>query len=1191
MYKTFAAASIDNDISQNIKLHLFPPYFIYADYLSLINDIAFTKREIDVVSYFLRGRSAKATSSFLGLSPKTVDVHVRNILLKINKNSREGLIDFFENSESQPYLKIYQEACLLENKLKEALKTISKDIPHYFSKEIIIAGPSEFKTLPFVKEIFTSLTSCGISPTYLLEDNFCFENPKDEEKKSVFPDLFIISASFLKNFLDKNAEKSLRLKKNIHDFSLAHPQTIFLTFDDPTLFTKALEIKNPIISFSNPADYYFSLIDLMKRLSPSLVLEPLIELLNSKSESSFLYTPPTTFSLVNEEDKKHPSKKETLRYQIRKKFSFFAISGGLFVLGSFLLLYGDAWRSFLSPTFFHKKTIPLPADSFLPSNFIIPDIFLKREMILQKILYALKQDKNPIKVIALIGIGGVGKTTLARYYAKNYKDTLLRWEFNAESKETLLSSFIELAHVLSKNPEDRKKLREILELKNFHIKNQSLLFFVKNQLNALKNWVLIYDNLDSMEGIEQFIPNDASTWGQGEVIITSRNENIQNNPFIQNSLIVDVLTPDECFNLFHQLISNDKTEEVSSTEIGNMKHFLKSVPPYPLDISIAAFYLKATNTTYEQYTKHLLRSSQDFSSIQEKILGETSDYKKTRYGIISLSIEHILSLNKEFKDLLLILGLLGSENISRELLEKFQSSLIVDDFIYNLNKHSLLLRKTNNKNLDVKLSIHRSIQEMILIYLSEKYNINLDKNYFKRIVDTINNYANSIMDDEHFGDLQNLKNHYEAIINKQILENQLLTRLENVLACINFYIGDRQNAQKIFLKSIPALQHYYGENDPQLPWAYAHLGDVCRKLGEFNSSLDYFTKSLALYEKYFPNHSIEIAWTTARLANLYREKDQYEKSIYLYEKSLPVIESTYGKHHPKVAWVYTNLGDVHRKMAHYTEARNFFQKSIEIYKSLPTQNSFRIAWVSGYLASLEADLGYQKEAKKLFEEITQAYLKLFSQDYEKIAWIYVHIGMMNERLGNLSKAQDFINKGIGIYKKKFKEGHYHIAWAESHLLPIYHKRNQLKEAELLFQRIRPIFEKKYGKSHFKFAHLINKMAKIYLSLGNIDAGEELLTQSTAIVGNSSNRKVYFLYKNLADLFIKKAERALMQGDIKQASNLITQSREYTQKTLEQSLCYPKDSPRFKKIQSSVHAIRFELDKLARIIDQQSPSKK
>src|SRR5438034_6793800 len=79
----------------------------YAEHLATINGINFTHREIDVIACLVNGRGTSKTAACLFISPRTVITHIRNIMLKLDCNSRESIIDFIEKSPKLSVLRKY----------------------------------------------------------------------------------------------------------------------------------------------------------------------------------------------------------------------------------------------------------------------------------------------------------------------------------------------------------------------------------------------------------------------------------------------------------------------------------------------------------------------------------------------------------------------------------------------------------------------------------------------------------------------------------------------------------------------------------------------------------------------------------------------------------------------------------------------------------------------------------------------------------------------------------------------------------------------------------------------------------------------------------------------------------------------------------------------------------------------------
>lgn len=81
----------------------FFPEDIYPLQLSRISGISFTRREVDVMACLLGARKTSKIAYFLSVDPRTIETHVRNITLKIECNTREGIIDFLEHSDKVPF--------------------------------------------------------------------------------------------------------------------------------------------------------------------------------------------------------------------------------------------------------------------------------------------------------------------------------------------------------------------------------------------------------------------------------------------------------------------------------------------------------------------------------------------------------------------------------------------------------------------------------------------------------------------------------------------------------------------------------------------------------------------------------------------------------------------------------------------------------------------------------------------------------------------------------------------------------------------------------------------------------------------------------------------------------------------------------------------------------------------------------
>jgi len=91
-----------------------------------IKGLVFTNREIEVIACLIHGRRIKKIALILSISPKTVESHIRNVMLKIECHSNEKIIDFVESSDNYSIIRDYYSFILERNYFEVVLAKIKK---------------------------------------------------------------------------------------------------------------------------------------------------------------------------------------------------------------------------------------------------------------------------------------------------------------------------------------------------------------------------------------------------------------------------------------------------------------------------------------------------------------------------------------------------------------------------------------------------------------------------------------------------------------------------------------------------------------------------------------------------------------------------------------------------------------------------------------------------------------------------------------------------------------------------------------------------------------------------------------------------------------------------------------------------------------------------------------------------------
>lgn len=1064
---------------------------IYSEHLATINGITFTPREIDIIACLLSARGTSKIASFLSIAPRTVATHIRNIMLKLECNSRERIIDFVEKTGTLPILREYYARLIIELALGKSLHEISK-LRH--------------------EEKFSCLV------VY-----WCDQNLKNT--LLLYLKTHLIQAGIVAEVRDQSLDQSIEKIKDTNSF--------FLLLVEKKNQEKLPEefLNLDFIDIADQQNYYFSIFEILKKILPNANFEMILANFKDQYERMNLSIGPVTLKSCKNEylDNNKKFSRKVIQILVLRKwhliFSFFIIT----VLSVVFLIIKSENED--TQTSVHAWEIPDKKESVIRSDLAVPtkSSLLERPELISQIDEKFKK-QDGIQTVALVGPGGAGKTTLARQYVSQQKTYIIQ-EVNAETHETLRSSFENLAQAFAQTEEDKKILREFEDIKPLEERDGKIIQFVKERLYAHPNWILIYDNVEKFSEIQKYFPQDFTTWGQGKVIFTTRDESIQNNKYVNSVVYVRELSPDQKLNLFTKIVHQDKRYLFKQNQIEEIKAFLEKIPPFPLDISIASYYLKATNIKYNKYLEYLTKYSDDFVAMQENILKEAGDYTKTRHGIITLSVQQLLTTHNDFKDLLLFISLLDSQNIPSNLLKTHKNEIVVDNFIYNLKKYSLITNDTTPLLDNETFSIHRSTQIIILSHLIKLLNLKIDKKPLNSIFNTLENYTIDAIERDEFSTIKLLANHYMVLLSHSIITNNVKNYIKSEIGIINYYTGDNIKSKKFLEESLTDLNDYDKQSQNRTAWILGFLGIINGDLGAYTSA-----------------------------------KNLLEKSLIIYQKN-PT------KNYEKIARFLIYLGIINKRLGNYEKAIHLMGQSVNTYKKYFPKNHIKLAWASTYLGSVYRNLGYYEKAKSLFEQSVIIYKKNYGETHINTAWALANLGILHNELENYEQAKSLMESSLNIYREFFPETSMYIAWLLEYLGSVYANLGEYKTAKSVLEKSLTAYKNNRGENNIETARVLRTLGQAYLLEGQLETSEDLVNRALKVFQQSNHPESYVCFITLSDLYRTKRIQAKNKADVQQFQTYEKKSFAYlmqAKKIIEEH--FPKDSPHLKRIQEKIKTL-------------------
>lgn len=823
------------------------------------------------------------------------------------------------------------------------------------------------------------------------------------------------------------------------------------------------------------------------------------------------------------------------RGNIRAKYTTFSIISLITLI--LLVNLGVEYYNNFSELLTQRKYIQ--DELFIPSK----DSLLIRSDLVLKIDNHFVKQKGGIKVVALIGIGGAGKTTLARYYALK-RNARVIWEINSETKESAIKSFEKLASVLAKTDEDKMLLKEIRQVSDISKREDTLILFIRDKLRNSAPWFLIFDNIENFHDLSRIFPNDANLWGHGNILITTRNANVKNTGLI-SAVHINELKPEEKLELFLRI--KNQGLDITSHSLGKeTEKLLHEIPSFPLDVSAAAYYLRATNISYEKYIENLKNHDERFEDLQQDIHKGYATYFKSRFGIITLNVMQLIKQSDGFKDLLFFICLLDSQNIPRELLDNFKNPALVDKFIYNLKKYSLITSETNKSPRMYTISMHRSTQEICLKFLKDELQLNKNPSVMEEIHTALKKYTHQSTNASNFELMQLLALHCAAFLSHiDDVSKNIRASIGHELGNLYKLLGYYEKAFQSFDTSLELYKEVGNKSNEIL--VTSDIGYTFCIIGKYKNAIRILRPALEYMISNFGKDDIKVAKMALELGIANKYAGNFTDSQKLFIQSAAIYERN--KMDLEYAKVTTHLGDIYTYTGQYIEARKLLERNLIYYKS--KEDTLGYAWTSRLIGRLYNDIGLYKKAKETLEHCLKTYMNLYGHRHIKLIEILDNLTMVSLSLGEYRNAQKYIEKCEDIHDTNLK-----MEIRNYYLDKIYISKGQYENARKYLRDAYRIYKIYYGSEHIKTAKVLNDLGFVDLQEGNLSNAKVAFHQALFIFKQNRHPDCYKSLEMLADLYLLKSRTENLNSTKYQtkAIDCLNSACEIVK------LSFPKDSP-------------------------------
>ncbi|KIK54105.1 hypothetical protein GYMLUDRAFT_249859 [Collybiopsis luxurians FD-317 M1] len=680
-----------------------------------------------------------------------------------------------------------------------------------------------------------------------------------------------------------------------------------------------------------------------------------------------------------------------------------------------------------------------------------------RDMEIKETLEALLNNSHPR--IAIMGFGGMGKTTLASKAFHNDKvqeKYRTRYFISCEGVLNVdqLWTKMAIAFLLKIQPSSPGGNRFAEAQEMIQIQNQILsLLKEKPMLLCLDSFETLWDSTKGFDELQEVLKrlNQISTLG---LVITMRG--IQGPGLINWKIVLlDQLTLNDSIYIFKSVTSKDPDE--------NSLYILQELAGIPLAIHLFAAMVK---DGYEDTESIRSRWKTDGTSIIER--GEEGRLSQLDFSI-RLSVDSP-RMTSERKKALFVLAYLPSGLKNGPVLEGLNT--IVPNFQSNL--HEL------HRRAFVSLNFGRYIMlPPVARYCKE--HLKVSKEVGARLCRQFSEFLNGCTMDQLKEESTNISSILMFGCQQNVYEKHSEHLVETCLKYTRCLLDYRLQPDQ---ELIHAAFQLTSEN-------YLLKASLWKILGEIQYQQYMIDEAIASFEKALNSYKAAENWNTARseyantflwLGRAYSFADKFSEAEFFLKKTL--VEFQQQNDGKGEASTFEELGNLYYMRDRLSDAQEASSNALALYEKI--QN--RLGQATSFI--ILGDL-YTRMYK--FSDAQEALYKAFIffeevSDPLGLAHSLSSLGNLYMRMCRFEDAQEALHKALAVYE--YIQNRLGLANSYQSLGVLYRRMDRFKDAQETLHKALVSFEKIQNK--FGLAHSLEDLGDLYVRMHRLEDAREAL---------------------------------------------------------------------------------------------------
>ena len=690
--------------------------------------------------------------------------------------------------------------------------------------------------------------------------------------------------------------------------------------------------------------------------------------------------------------------------------------------------------------------------------------FVGRQSHLNRLITILHTEgtEEDCQRVALVGLGGVGKTQIA-----------LECAFQLQKILPALSVFWVRASDTTSFNNTFREIGQQLKIPGLENNDVDVKTLVKTRLSqeSTGKWLMIVDNADDFE---IFYPKDnASGSGAlskhlpfstlGMILFTTRDREAATKYAGSNIIDIDEMDDIESRELLQRSLQNKqliKDEE-------SMAKLIKSLVNLPLAIMQAAVYLNAKGCTIAEYLKIYEESSDNVIKLLSKDFEDVRRYPDRMKNPVAttwlISFQQVQNRDPLAADYMAFMSCIKEQDIPRDLLPP-ASEFDKTEALGTLKAFGFIKERVSGESYDMHRLVHTAMQNWLK--LEDEWESQNHKT-LKQISNTFPwpKHENRVVWMMYLPHAQSTITTFNMGLGRTEQTKELLWRLLYSLGACFQIKGQYAEAEAMYRQTLQLLETVLRKDHLNTLASMMNLAESLRQQGKYVEAEGICQQTLQLQETVLGKDHPDTLSSMNNLASLFYSQGMYVEAETIYRKTLQLQETLFGKNHPNTLTSMMNLAESLRQQGKYVEAEGICQQTLQLQETVLGKDHPGTLAGMNNLASLFYSQGKYVEAETIYRKTLQLQETVLGKNHPSTLRSTMSLAESLRQQGKYVEAEGICQQTLQLQETVLGKDHPDTLASMNNLASLFYSQGKYAEAETIYRKTLQLQETVLGKNH------------------------------------------------------------------------------------------------------------------------------